>query len=761
MKKSTLVLFLLLCVTLSFALASCGKKTGDATTAPENGSGETTVTDGQSAAETTAEPIVTTIDADAAEAERIAALEAAWEHRFDGVYDPNLKEAIVTLFDAYDAEGIIRWWAGLYDPEIGGFYYPNSGRDNEGFLPDMESTYQISSRIRDFVENNDLRAYFGEEISNKIIAFYQSRQDPDDGYFYHPQWSKETSRANVMRYTRDLDWATTMLGWLGAEPLYPTAYDRLEGKTASNTNEVTIKRLAALKGLRPTLGADWAPNVTSVTNYVNNLLVTKSTESWSNTLSTQLREFEAAGMLDTVLDILDTKAHPTYGCWVSGYNESSGYYYDFQNKTETAYGVYTAAYKILVLYQAAARPVPYPIPLAQNAVKTILSEAESIRITYLFNPWATLGLLRKLLVTVQDSLSLSHYDSYMKQNAVNMVTAATHTLAVYRQEDGSFSFLPTGSSPTIYGTPVAVPGTKEGDVNANNLAISFATHICTSLGVDGTIPIFSYQHGVLFRELLDNAPSIVKQKNQLANGTPATFDFNGDTVGSQPSSGTITAKTGTAFTVKNDPVSGSANRVLEIRKNTEGDNDGGLITFPTVTNYAQNDDAVMVSEFKLYIDGSTRFGNSISNKNSLVIMQVRYYAGGSCIYMPCFTFNNSDNPTGFYYNVGKSTSGGFVEKPDEGNAGGRRLFQFDTWYTFRLEFTMKKPGQTGQEFCVSVYVNGEKFCDSYCFYSDSDTSGATSGTLTVKTGTLNVRFAPQRRINGLIYLDDIKAEFKQ
>ena len=132
----------------------------------------------------------------------------------------------------------------------------------------------------------------------------------------------------------------------------------------------------------------------------------------------------------------------------------------------------------------------------------------------------------------------------------------------------------------------------------------------------------------------------------------------------------------------------------------------------------------------------------------------------SKVNVPCFTFNNSDNPTGFYYNVGKSTSGGFVEKPDEGNAGGRRLFAFDTWYTFRLEFTMKKPGQTGQEFCVSVYVNGEKFCDSYCFYSDADTSAVNSGTLTVKTGTLNVRFAPQRRINGLIYLDDVKAEFK-
>ena len=237
MKKSTFVLIMLLCLALAFALASCKKDAADATTANET----EPQTGAETAPETTAEPIVTTAEEDPAaeEAARIAALEAAWEHRFDEVYDPALKEAIVTLFNSYDAEGIIRWWAGLYDPENGGFYYSNSGRDNEGFLPDMESTYQISSRIRDFVDNNDLRAFYGEEISNKIITFYQSKQDPEDGYFYHPQWTKAESRANVMRYTRDLDWAVYMLDALGAAPLYPTANDRLAEQTTSIIPDAT------------------------------------------------------------------------------------------------------------------------------------------------------------------------------------------------------------------------------------------------------------------------------------------------------------------------------------------------------------------------------------------------------------------------------------------------------------------------------------------------------------------------------------------
>ena len=66
----------------------------------------------------------------------------------------------------------------------------------------------------------------------------------------------------------------------------------------------------------------------------------------------------------------------------------------------------------------------------------------------------------------------------------------------------------------------------------------------------------------------------------------------------------------------------------------------------------------------------------------------------------------------------------------------------------------------GQIFCVSVYVDGQKLGDSYCFYSDKDTSAADSGTLTVKQGTLNLRIVPQSRINGVIYLDDLNASLE-
>ncbi len=56
--------------------------------------------------------------------------------------------AMRELYSIYDPE-LPEWFAGLYEPRIGGFYYSNSARDNEKIpgtdnllLPDIESICQ-------------------------------------------------------------------------------------------------------------------------------------------------------------------------------------------------------------------------------------------------------------------------------------------------------------------------------------------------------------------------------------------------------------------------------------------------------------------------------------------------------------------------------------------------------------------------------------------------------------------------------------------
>jgi len=425
--------------------------------------------------------------------ERQAESARRWATRFDVIGDPRVRAAVEDYYgEFYDPEKIIRWWAGLFDPELGAFYYANSARDNEGFLPDMESTYQIAQRLRLFDQNEDLARYLGPGITAKMIEFYRSKQDPEDGYFYHPQWTKEESRKKVMRYTRDQDWTIRMLKWLHSSPLYPTAIDRaVSGGSASTA---------------------WEPNAASVAAYVNDLLATRSCESWSNALQTEATLFRAAGMLDTVLDILDARINPEYGLWVTGYDEASDRYYNLKStpEEETPYGLYTCTYKLTIMYNLGGRLVPYAAKMVENGIKAVLSEDPGVRVTYLFNPWATFGTVRTNLKNHGTPAMLAEYDALISENVLAMLAAVKKTLGCYRCDDGSYGFLQSGSSPTIYGTPVSL-GVKEGDVNANNLVISFSQHICNTIGLSDFIPVFNEKHAALMKDLLENAPRIQKR----------------------------------------------------------------------------------------------------------------------------------------------------------------------------------------------------------------------------------------------------------
>ena len=205
---------------------------------------------------------------------------------FNKIADDTVEQAVFEFFKAvYDPEAIVDWWVDLYDPEEGGFYYAISARDTEGFLPDMESTYQICQRLHDVSPINhdcddekDLRLLLGDTLADKILRFYTDKKDTVSGYYYHPQWTREVSNANLMRRSRDKDWAGTMIGWL-----------TLSGSPSASTVDVTVRRLASnAKLTRFFDDHPWGEDTpAAMTAYVNNLLATETCESWANTLETQ------------------------------------------------------------------------------------------------------------------------------------------------------------------------------------------------------------------------------------------------------------------------------------------------------------------------------------------------------------------------------------------------------------------------------------------------------------------------------------------
>ena len=142
------------------------------------------------------------------------------------------------LLSIYD-ERIYLWLAKLYDKKYGGFYFSNSARDTEGFLPDIQSTAQAMRMLKStglFDESVPYDELFPLEITRSIINFFNSKQAPD-GYFYHPQWGENISSD---RKLYDRRWALNMLKALNTKPLV---------ESISNDSDVSTEEIDFLKNI--------------------------------------------------------------------------------------------------------------------------------------------------------------------------------------------------------------------------------------------------------------------------------------------------------------------------------------------------------------------------------------------------------------------------------------------------------------------------------------------------------------------------------
>jgi len=155
-----------------------------------------------------------------------------------------LKEMDAALF----SEDIYRWIAELYDPETGAIYFSISGRDNFGYLPDIETTGQASGVLNN-LGIGTLSRVLNTEQKARLLTWVQTLQSNRDGYNYHPHWSVDISSS---RRSRDYSFSGTSFDVAGAPGLrlYDDANYRLSGGT-SGTKGVTVMEAynSALTGL--------------------------------------------------------------------------------------------------------------------------------------------------------------------------------------------------------------------------------------------------------------------------------------------------------------------------------------------------------------------------------------------------------------------------------------------------------------------------------------------------------------------------------
>lgn len=113
--------------------------------------------------------------------------------------------------------GVMPWMAQLYNKEQGGFHCAHSSlQDPKTFFCSLWDTYLALVTLY----KGGLLDTMPQEMRKKLIAYFQSRQDSRDGYFY------DTVRFTDKRFTSRVTGASkAALTYLGAEPLYPMPGD--------------------------------------------------------------------------------------------------------------------------------------------------------------------------------------------------------------------------------------------------------------------------------------------------------------------------------------------------------------------------------------------------------------------------------------------------------------------------------------------------------------------------------------------------------
>lgn len=420
--------------------------------------------------------------------------EEQWKYFADqigGEDGERLAEAYKELYSTFDAT-LVDWVANLYDPTVGGYYYSNAARDNEGFLPDLESTHQALEMFRDLgLADGFDRSYakaLPEWMGKSIVKFVKDMQHPN-GYFYHPQWTVEDTDRKPHRRGRDLMWANSILRNYGVLP----TYDCPDGVKGERPAVIEPRSDEPEKSDAPK--AAYAPHLrdrAAFREYLEAMDFARHSYGCGNALAAQAdqlkkRNEELDGAIyEELFGFLDSHQNTEMGHW------------DFrQPGTEDfiPYHGQNGLFKISFLYNMAKRPIPNIEKSIRIALDGIYSDAPVGIVCDVYNSWYTLsslmGNIKATHTKEEGERRVAEIRSALYKDAVGAVLKTRDKIKDFRKPDGGFSYLKNRSSELSQSMPVTLPNTPESDVNATIISapqlINFSMDV---LGLKRRPPIF-------------------------------------------------------------------------------------------------------------------------------------------------------------------------------------------------------------------------------------------------------------------------------
>lgn len=524
-------------------------------------------------------------------------------------------EAILALKNLYNlyTDEMVSWLADLYDIETGGFYYSNSGRNTVGFLPDIESTYQALAYIRGSgmlsEYNGSLKDGLPEWFGNLITKFVKRLQN-ENGYFYHPQWGKDLTDANLARRGRDLTNATRILEIYSVKPTYDTpngvkgdgiVVDEPVSPVAltGRMNRSSVYAVSKVVPVSMPVPSHLVDDI-SFTNYLKSLESTEVginisyytanlLESQANQIFERDKVLQAKGVDYSLCDILEKwmndRQNQTTGTW----RKDNAINYDAVN----------AILKTSSIYSRINKMIPNVTKVAAAAAMCITSDEEIRHVCDILNPWYAIDIVASNVTNFSGNVSeIEDIKLSIARNSADAISRTTEKLCLLLRDDGSFGYMPESSSPNSQGMPVAISGSLEGDVNASYIAgLSIPEHIFNILGVS-LVPMHTESDRLYFVSIIENHGAIIKDEIKMAD----VITFDEEDIGAESDYVNYTMRSSGSLKVAKNP-SGKDN-VLQLISRSDGSGKGSDDVYFPISRLNRNTECY-VFESDMMVDKGT------------------------------------------------------------------------------------------------------------------------------------------------------------
>ncbi|MGB7327323.1 MAG: hypothetical protein WBD31_20775 [Rubripirellula sp.] len=136
-----------------------------------------------------------------------------------------LDEALQELDHQFDR--CFAWWGEVYDPESGGFFYSLSSKRSPQYGPFIEAT----AKAIHVLDWTGMTQQTLPRFRANVIRFFQSRQNPNTGFFRDPDYQDQYSHSML---TRALGMSIGALESCGAKPLYEHPLSRVDENTVAS-----------------------------------------------------------------------------------------------------------------------------------------------------------------------------------------------------------------------------------------------------------------------------------------------------------------------------------------------------------------------------------------------------------------------------------------------------------------------------------------------------------------------------------------------